>query len=170
MPPGAHRPIMMPGPAFGDIQAGMHLARGIAATLFHRERTGEGSVVDVSLLGSGMWAMQAAIAGAYVTDKDELPRIDRLTVSNPLANVNYRTSDDRFIALSMWSRIAIGRSFVGCSGKAHSRRTRGFPPRRRVARMPLPVWRSSTAYSWSSHWTSGKRSCPSRTGSGPSCG
>jgi crotonobetainyl-CoA:carnitine CoA-transferase CaiB-like acyl-CoA transferase len=101
MPPGAHRPIMMPGPAFGDIQAGMHLAGGIAAALFHRERTGEGSVVDVSLLGSGMWAMQAAIAGAYVTDKDELPRIDRLTVSNPLANVNYRTSDDRFIALSM---------------------------------------------------------------------
>ena len=40
----------------------MTIAGGIAAALFHRERTGEAHVVDVSLLGAGMWAMGAAIA------------------------------------------------------------------------------------------------------------
>src|SRR5262249_34691613 len=37
--------------AFGDGIGGMTLAGGIAAALFHRERTGEARVVDVSLLG-----------------------------------------------------------------------------------------------------------------------
>ena len=101
MPLDTETPIMMPGPAYGDIQAGMHLAGGVSAALFHRERTGEGSVVDVSLLGSGMWAMQPVIAGAYVTGRDELPKSDRFAAGNPVANVSYRTSDNRFIALSM---------------------------------------------------------------------
>ena len=34
----------------------MTIAGGIAAALFARERTGEPSVVDVSLLGVGAWA------------------------------------------------------------------------------------------------------------------
>ena len=46
-----------PGPAYGDTISGTNLAGGIAAALFKRERTGEPSVVDVSLLGSGLWAM-----------------------------------------------------------------------------------------------------------------
>src|SRR5205823_465384 len=42
-------------PAFGDVMGGMTLAGGIAAALFKRERTGETSVVDVSLLGLAAW-------------------------------------------------------------------------------------------------------------------
>ena len=41
------------GPAYGDSLGGMTIAGGIAAALFRRERTGETSVVDVSLLGMG---------------------------------------------------------------------------------------------------------------------
>ena len=33
-------PPDLAGPGFGDVQAGMHLAGGIAAALFHRERNG----------------------------------------------------------------------------------------------------------------------------------
>jgi crotonobetainyl-CoA:carnitine CoA-transferase CaiB-like acyl-CoA transferase len=101
MPADGRTPIGMPGPAFGDIQAGMHLAGGIAAALFQRERTGEAAVVDTSLFGAGLWAMQPAMAGAYVSGLDELPKNDRRHPSNPLANVSYRTADGRYIALSM---------------------------------------------------------------------
>ena len=39
-----------PGPAYGDTISGTNLAGGIAAALLKRERTGEPSTVDVSLL------------------------------------------------------------------------------------------------------------------------
>ena len=61
-PPGMEGMIGPPGPAFGDTISGTNLAGGIAAALLKRERTGEPSVVDVSLLGSGVWAMGHTIA------------------------------------------------------------------------------------------------------------
>jgi crotonobetainyl-CoA:carnitine CoA-transferase CaiB-like acyl-CoA transferase len=94
------RPIDLPGPAFGDIQAGMHLAGGIAAALYQREKSGEGCVVDVSLLGAGLWAMQASLAGAFVLDKEEMPKREIGKVGSPLGGT-FRTSDGRFIVLSM---------------------------------------------------------------------
>ena len=51
-----------PGPAYGDTISGTNLAGGIAAALLKRERTGEPSVVDVSLLGSGLWSMGHTVA------------------------------------------------------------------------------------------------------------
>jgi len=100
MPPDARFPIPLPGPAFGDIQSGAHLAGGIAAALFQRERTGRGAVVDVSLLGSGLWAMQPVIAGAHASGQEKLQPLDRRRPANPLWNV-YRTADGQFLALSM---------------------------------------------------------------------
>src|SRR5881296_499788 len=38
-------------PAFGDFIGGICLAGGIAGALYHRERTGQGIEIDVSLLG-----------------------------------------------------------------------------------------------------------------------
>ena len=61
-PPGIEGMIGPPGPAYGDTISGTNLAGGIAAALLKRERTGEPSVVDVSLLGSGLWAMGHTIA------------------------------------------------------------------------------------------------------------
>ena len=49
----APRVLGMPAGAFGDSMGGMTIAGGIAAALFARERTGEPSVVDVSLLERG---------------------------------------------------------------------------------------------------------------------
>ena len=100
MPPGAQYPVGLPGPAYGDIQSGVHLAGGIAAALYQRERTGKGMVVDTSLLGAGLWAMQPAIAGAYVAGVEQLAPLDRRRPPNPLWNV-YRTADGRFLTLSM---------------------------------------------------------------------
>ncbi len=97
-PPDYHRPVPMPAGAFGDSLSGMALAGGIAAALVKKGRTGEGSVVDVSLLGTAMWCMQMGIVGAAVAGPDVLAPSGR--IFNPLVN-NYRTSDDRWVALCM---------------------------------------------------------------------
>lgn len=54
-------PLSQPGPAYGDTIGGMNIAGGIAAALFHRERTGEALELDVSLLSSGVWATACSI-------------------------------------------------------------------------------------------------------------
>ncbi|MFN0193770.1 MAG: CaiB/BaiF CoA transferase family protein, partial [Aestuariivirga sp.] len=43
---------MKMGVAFSDIFAGLHAVIGILAALYHRERTGEGQHIDISLLDS----------------------------------------------------------------------------------------------------------------------
>jgi formyl-CoA transferase len=82
-------------PAFYDLQGGNTLAGATAMALFKRERTGEPSVVDVSLLNVGMWSMCPDIVSAPYT----APMIpNREHPGNPLTNW-YRTSDNRWIYL-----------------------------------------------------------------------
>jgi crotonobetainyl-CoA:carnitine CoA-transferase CaiB-like acyl-CoA transferase len=99
-PPGASGAVMMPSPAYGDIQAGMNLAGGIAAALRSRDRSGRGVLVDTSLLGTGTWAMQASLAGTDVLGKNEMPRFSHEDAPNPLTN-SYRTADDRYLLFAM---------------------------------------------------------------------
>jgi crotonobetainyl-CoA:carnitine CoA-transferase CaiB-like acyl-CoA transferase len=116
MSPDSAEPVTLPAPGFGDVQTGMHLAGGIAAALFQRQRTGTGAVVDASLLAGGLWAMQGAIAGSTVAGRSELPKRARNEVTNPLT-IAYRTADGRYVALVMlnssqyWERFcaAVGR-------------------------------------------------------------
>jgi crotonobetainyl-CoA:carnitine CoA-transferase CaiB-like acyl-CoA transferase len=93
-------PVGMPSGAFGDSLSGMALAGGIAAALAKKARTGEGSVVHGSLLGTAIWSMQMAIAGAHVAGVAELPKTSRRNPANPLVNT-YPTSDGRWVALCM---------------------------------------------------------------------
>jgi crotonobetainyl-CoA:carnitine CoA-transferase CaiB-like acyl-CoA transferase len=101
-PPDYRRPVGMPAGAFGDSISGMALAGGIAAAVAKRALTGETSVVEGSLLGTAMWAMQMGIVGAAVaaaappTPRPSGPPM----VANPLVS-NYRTSDGRWVALCM---------------------------------------------------------------------
>ena len=92
-------PLAMPGPGFGDLQCGMALAGGIGTALYHRERTGEGTVVDVSLMSVGLWAMGMTISGTSVLDADALPHQYHRDSTNPLVN-EYRTKDGGFIAMA----------------------------------------------------------------------
>ena len=88
-------------PAVGDSIGAMFIAGGISTALLHRERTGEGTVVDVSLLATGMWALSAGIAisqqsgTAYVGNPPEMSGR-----KNPLVGL-YRAADNRWIALCM---------------------------------------------------------------------
>ncbi len=96
--PDAPAPVMQRA-AFGDSTGGMTIAGGVAAALFHRERTGEPSVVDVSLLGTAMWIMAPDVIASRLLGID-LPSGDRTRPPNPIVN-SYRTKDGRWLFLNM---------------------------------------------------------------------
>jgi crotonobetainyl-CoA:carnitine CoA-transferase CaiB-like acyl-CoA transferase len=83
-------------PAFGDVYGGLAIAAGIAGALLKRERTGEPSVVDVSLLGAAVWQLGPDIVGAGIIGQD-IPKFNLAEMPNPVANI-YKTRDGRFIA------------------------------------------------------------------------
>jgi crotonobetainyl-CoA:carnitine CoA-transferase CaiB-like acyl-CoA transferase len=117
-PPDAERPVSQPGGAFGDSISGMALAGGVAAALLRRARTGQGSVVDVALLGTAMWSLQMSIVGAAVAARSGFAPSGGAAqqLFNPLVG-NYRTSDNRWVSLCMLQRdkywdgvlVALGR-------------------------------------------------------------
>jgi crotonobetainyl-CoA:carnitine CoA-transferase CaiB-like acyl-CoA transferase len=93
--------LPQPGPAFGDSMGGMTIAGGIAAALFKRERSGEASVVDVSLLSTGMWAMSATIALSLQMNRPWSTAMPGGAASfNPLV-ATYETRDGRYVSLVM---------------------------------------------------------------------
>jgi crotonobetainyl-CoA:carnitine CoA-transferase CaiB-like acyl-CoA transferase len=98
-PPELEWPIS-PRPAFGDVMGGMTIAGGIAAALFHRERTGETAVVDVSLLGLALWNLGPDVVASKLYETSQPPRFSRRDLPNPIVGV-YRTQDGRFISLMM---------------------------------------------------------------------
>jgi len=83
--------------AFFDLQGANTIAGAISTALFHRERHGEATVVDVSLLSVGWWTMAPDIVSAPYT---ALPgaQVDRTQPGNPLTN-SYRTGDGRWLYL-----------------------------------------------------------------------
>ena len=91
-----------PAPAYGDSIGGMTIAGGIAGALFARERTGETSIVDVSLLSTGIWAMGMAVDLSLQNGEpwytNEAGKAG--AASNPLVGI-YKTKDGRFISLVM---------------------------------------------------------------------
>ncbi|HEY8057875.1 MAG TPA: CoA transferase [Acidimicrobiales bacterium] len=87
-----------PAPAFGDSIGAMTIAGGIMGALFHRERTGEATTVDVSLLSTGLWSMGGAVALSLNSGTPWGPPPRGVPTGNPLV-FNYKTKDDRYIAL-----------------------------------------------------------------------
>ncbi|MDT5080846.1 MAG: hypothetical protein QOJ80_5483 [Mycobacterium sp.] len=92
---------VMPAGAYGDSLGGMTIAGGIAGALFARERTGEPSVVDVSLLGVGAWANALSVGFALLEGGPPARRPPGNSArTNPLVG-NYRTADGRWLVLAM---------------------------------------------------------------------
>lgn len=92
-------PTMPPGPGFGDSIGAMTIAGGIMGALFHREKTGEATIVDISLLGTGLWAMGQAMALSLITDTPWQPGPNESMNRNPLVG-NYETRDGRYVMLT----------------------------------------------------------------------
>jgi crotonobetainyl-CoA:carnitine CoA-transferase CaiB-like acyl-CoA transferase len=88
--------VPQPGPAMGDLSAGAFLAGAIAAALYRRSRSGMGSIVDVSLLSSGLWISSPAVVASQLYDVDTIPRMRHNDLPNPLVAA-YLTRDGRQI-------------------------------------------------------------------------
>ena len=120
--------------------AGIAIAGGVAAALYGRQVTGEPSVLDVSLLAVGAWTTQFSVNMAMLTG-GPLPKVERKTQApgNPLTGA-YRTSDGRFVQLSMLQPTTLLARVLPADGARKLRRGPAFridgvdgrPMRRRV--------------------------------------
>ena len=104
--PGGVPPL--PRPAQGDHTTGLALVAAILAGLRLVEQTGDGQVVDTSLLATAAWTMATDLA-ATLLDRRPLPKRDRHHLISPLAN-RFRCADDRWIILNMpevhwWAKV-----------------------------------------------------------------
>ena len=61
-------PLLISATAPADYTAGLAGAMGICAALFHRERTGEGQLIETSLLAAGLTLQSGAVARVPVAD------------------------------------------------------------------------------------------------------
>ncbi len=91
-PPPPQRGGMM------DRVVGAHAVGGILAALLGRQRTGRGQELEFSLYHTGVWTLASDIQSALIGSP--LPKHDRTAARNPIWNT-YRTSDDRWLWLSM---------------------------------------------------------------------
>lgn len=103
-------------PSFGDVVGALAIAAAVSAALYRRARSGTPSVIDASLLASGMWQVQNDVVNAALGDTTHAKAPDRYATWNPLM-LPYRTADDRFVLLMSlaadrhWSQLCelIGR-------------------------------------------------------------
>jgi crotonobetainyl-CoA:carnitine CoA-transferase CaiB-like acyl-CoA transferase len=91
-------PLAFQVPGFGDNTTGMYAACAIMMALFHRERTGEGQEVCISLVGGGIWSMGIVLSSVLATGL-EYPRLSRTNQSNPIFN-SYECADGKWIQLA----------------------------------------------------------------------
>jgi formyl-CoA transferase len=86
----------------GQMQTSVMLAVGFMLALHHREATGEGQVVDASLLGGNMYS-QSLDLQAYLAIRDDrfLAPVSRLDAGNPMSGPMYPSSDGRWVTLAM---------------------------------------------------------------------
>ncbi|MFC2022245.1 CaiB/BaiF CoA transferase family protein [Chloroflexota bacterium] len=94
--PGSPPPMARPG--LIDRVASANIVAGILAALLHREKTGSGQELEVSLYHTGVWTLATDIQAALVGLP--LPQNERAKVGNPLLN-SYRTKDNRWLQLVM---------------------------------------------------------------------
>lgn len=98
-PQGLLEPIPQRG-ALGDRYAGTQLAFGVASALYRQARTGEGSIVDVSLIGTALWMIGSDVLSELQGAYRQSPPLGqpRTWLINPLA-ANYQCADGRWLTI-----------------------------------------------------------------------
>jgi len=117
--------IPLPPPqGMGDLVASITMAYGIMTALYHRERTGQGQRVDVSLLGTMVTVMEALCMQIALSTGIDFPQFNSAHPTNPL-NHTYRTKDGRWLLLNMHHTDPFWHTFcetVGITEFEHDRR------------------------------------------------
>src|SRR5256714_7566027 len=93
-------PLVQPRGALGDGPSGAYLAGGVAAALFRRERTGEPTLVDVSLLGAAVWTLSNDLVPTTILQAEPKRHVAGKSLGSVLVG-SYRTGDERWISLNM---------------------------------------------------------------------
>jgi alpha-methylacyl-CoA racemase len=96
------------GPPIADIAGGLHAAVAILAALRHRDRTGLGQLVDISLLASALVLNGPALVKGL--SPAPVARDADFNLGADPAYRTYRTSDDRYVAIGaledkFWQRL-----------------------------------------------------------------
>lgn len=82
----------------GDLNTAIALFSAVMTGLYHKQRTGKGTMVSTSLMNCGIWAnssmMQAALAGAPPMQKYHRPEWP-----SPTSGGIFKTKDGRFIII-----------------------------------------------------------------------
>ncbi len=86
-------------PGMGDHPTAVAIYAGIVTALLKRERTGEGSFVQTSLLANGLWS-NAAIAQGVMAGAD-MERYREATEVPGVTMQGYQTKDGRWLQLNM---------------------------------------------------------------------
>ncbi|MQA91412.1 MAG: CoA transferase [Gemmatimonas sp.] len=88
------------GPAISDFLAAVHLAAGVLAALFEREKTGAGSLVEVSMHEASVMALASALGVvADRPDREIPPRTGNRHPALSLAPYNVYPANDGFVAI-----------------------------------------------------------------------
>jgi crotonobetainyl-CoA:carnitine CoA-transferase CaiB-like acyl-CoA transferase len=103
-------------PGMGDHPSATALYAAIVTALYRRERTGQGGLVQSSLLQNGLWAnacfVQSRLCGETVPH-----RPPRAVAPNPLAN-HYRCRDGRWFIMALFNEQRQLRDFLSAIGCA----------------------------------------------------
>ena len=86
-------------PGMGDHPTGMSLFAAIMTGLYHRERTGRGTMVSTSLMANGLWMNAIPVQGILCGARTEV-RPPREEAVSALANM-YRCRDERWFMLTI---------------------------------------------------------------------
>jgi formyl-CoA transferase len=123
-------------PGMGDHPTGMSLFAAIMAGLYHRERTGRGTMVSTSLMANGLWMNAIPVQGILCGTRTEV-RPPREESVSALANL-YRCRDGRWFMLTItgderhWPAFAAG---IGREDLTRDPRFAATPDRRKNARI-----------------------------------
>jgi crotonobetainyl-CoA:carnitine CoA-transferase CaiB-like acyl-CoA transferase len=92
-----HDTMVRQRPGQGDHTAAVAMAMGIVTALFKRERTGEPSLVEVSLLGTAMWVLSSDVTQAQAPTYSP-GAMAAVEFKMPLTRA-YKTADERWMQL-----------------------------------------------------------------------
>jgi formyl-CoA transferase len=93
------RPPVKAGPAVCDFLAGVHLFGGVVSALLHRERTGQGQLVEVAMLEAAVMALASAV-GVFMDGDGGVP--ERTANRHPalaIAPYNVYPTSDGYVAI-----------------------------------------------------------------------
>jgi len=106
-------PIPM-GISVVDILAGTHLAQGILAALYQKDQSGEGALVQVSMLESAM-DFQFEVFTTFLNDGEDLPVRSKANHAHCYVAAPYGVyeTSDGYLALAMGNILVLG-ELLGC--------------------------------------------------------